>query len=373
MSGYDLKYTSSLNLMAKRLYGTSVPNSEPLYMSVDPGNSNTTDILDSSITGVADQAAQFRVNGGLQQQERMIYDKRRSLDRALLYSYQGANILKIIDGKKNNPVRALINPNKLKMDYDDKILSVGYEHGFKPGDVFEWVGTNTYWIIYLQELSELAYFRGDIRKCSHTISYTDEDGTHSTYAAIRGPVETKINSIQKYGVSVDNPNYSLNILIPKTKSNLEFFRRYSKFYFANLEEGAPDICWRVEAVNWISMPGVIEIVAVEYYSNKMEDRTELDDVGEVQAFALRSTPKEKSLDDQKLNGEKIIRPKKEYKYTAISAVEQKWSVLPGVPVKLRVDSTDSRTCYVTWMSGFSGQFDLYFGKHKKHITVESLF
>jgi hypothetical protein len=41
----------------------------------------------------------------------------------------------------------------------------------------------------------LAYFYGNIRKCSYQIAWTDEDGYHSTFAAVRGPVETKINFI----------------------------------------------------------------------------------------------------------------------------------------------------------------------------------
>jgi hypothetical protein len=43
----------------------------------------------------------------------------------------------------------LINPNKLKQDYDDKVVSVEYDYGFKPGDIFEWVGMGTRWLIYL--------------------------------------------------------------------------------------------------------------------------------------------------------------------------------------------------------------------------------
>ena len=35
------------------------------------------------------------------------------------------------------PVRALINPNKISQDYDEKIVSVGYEFNFQPGDIFE--------------------------------------------------------------------------------------------------------------------------------------------------------------------------------------------------------------------------------------------
>jgi hypothetical protein len=53
------------------------------------------------------------------------------------------------DAEDKKKVRALINPNKLKQDYDDKIISVGYEYNFKPGTIFEWKGTGTYWIVYL--------------------------------------------------------------------------------------------------------------------------------------------------------------------------------------------------------------------------------
>ena len=168
---------------------------------------------DPEIQGVVDQATRLRFNGGNKQQERMIKDKRRSLDRAVWNSYQAAEVVRT-DAENKKPVRALINPNKLKQDYDDKIISIGYEYNFKPGDTFEWLGTRSHWIIYLQDTTELAYFRGDIRKCSHQISWEDENGRHSTYAAIRGPVETKINFIQKHGISVDSPNYSLNILMP---------------------------------------------------------------------------------------------------------------------------------------------------------------
>jgi len=67
----------------------------------------------------------------------MIRDKRKSLDKATLYSYQGAWVKKVQDiknsGNENErsfPVRALINPDKNKFDYDDKIISIGFEHGF---------------------------------------------------------------------------------------------------------------------------------------------------------------------------------------------------------------------------------------------------
>ena len=152
------------------------------------------DVNGTNVENLHNQLARLGQHGGNRQQERMIQDKRRSLDRAVWYSYQAAEVVRN-EAEDRKPVRALINPNKLKQDYDDKIISVGFEYNFKCGDVFEWIGTDTYWIVYLQDLTELAYFRGDIRKCSHEIAWEDEDGLHKTYAAIRGPVETKINFI----------------------------------------------------------------------------------------------------------------------------------------------------------------------------------
>jgi hypothetical protein len=35
----------------------------------------------------------------------------------------------------------------------------------KPGDVFTWKKTNTHWLVYLQDLEEIAYFRAEIRRC----------------------------------------------------------------------------------------------------------------------------------------------------------------------------------------------------------------
>ena len=39
------------------------------------------------------------------------------------------------------------------------------------------------------------------------------------------------------------------------------------------------ICWRVEATDWISTPGILEISAVEYYVNEFEDDVENGVVG----------------------------------------------------------------------------------------------
>ena len=321
-------------------------------------------VLDTDIQGVNNQFVRLNHQGGNLQQNRMIKDKRRSLDRALVYSYQGADVRKI-DSTSDDYVRALINPNKLKQDYDDKIISVGYEHHFECGDIFEWKGTETYWLIYLQDLTELAYFRGDIRKCSHQINWEDENGKHSTYAAIRGPVETKINYIQKHGISVDTPNYSLNILLPKTADTLSYFQRYNKFYLADDEL---KVCWRIEAIDWLSMPGVLEINAVEYYANEFEDNLEDGTVGTLKTEPIN--PNNSFIEDT-IVGETFIKPKREYEYEYIGNLVGKWSVKENYPIEL---IQDEKKVKLRWLDTYSGQFDLiYAGCFKKTIVVQSLF
>ena len=101
----------------------------------------------------------------------MNQDKLRGLKKALLYSYQSATV-ELEDGRQ---FRALINHDKLKVDYQDKIISIPFKDiclnkpfsgqktpageqiiGMKAGDTFKWIPLHpefmepTYWIVFLQ-------------------------------------------------------------------------------------------------------------------------------------------------------------------------------------------------------------------------------
>ena len=364
-------------------------NSNLRLMNTRMGNLDLPHYKPDTVKGSVDMAKRLKSKGGFSQQDRMIRDKRHALDKATLYSYQGALVKKqlydfepVMDGvREADPVRALINPNKLKQDYDDKIISIGFEHDFKTGDVFEWCNTGTYWLIYLQDLTELAQFRGDIRKCSYEIEWDDENGRQRSYIALRGPVETKIDYIQKHGISVDNPNHSLNILMPKTTASLKRFKRYSKFYLQDLVEGEDNICWRVEAIDSFSTPGILEITAVEYYANEHEDDIENGKVG-----ALITKPIDPNVGTNSefvIIGETFIKPKKEYIYYIEGSLYGDWYIsnnkLPIIKESF-IDENGRSAIRLKWNNTFSGQFDLWYGDengplfdYKKTIVVESLF
>lgn len=240
------------------------------------------------MSGLENLKTRINYYGGRNQEKRMIKDMERTLRSALLYSYQSVTIaLMDEDGEfseKSQQFRAIINPDKNKGDYDDKILAVPYEDiclnaprqgtttqgrvpiNIKVGDVFEWVETGTKWIVYLQYLESDAYFRAEIRRCDQQ---TEVNGKkYWTY--IRGPMETSITWNQKGGVEWNDLNYSLVMYITKDENTVNYFHRFAK---VKIGEPGTDIVktWQTVAVNPYYGDGILQVYLDEYYENSIED------------------------------------------------------------------------------------------------------
>ena len=332
----------------------------------------------------------LEVQGGIHQEERMIKDKYRSFQRALKYSYQAASVSMVqrwnecisatpaaeAKGEQIEPIedaiRVLINPDRVKQDYDDKIISIGYEHGWGPGDVFKWRGNDTCWIIYLEELTEDAYFRGAIRRCKYRIKFKDQEGSwQSTWAAIRGPVETQIDSIQKNQVRIDRPNLSLNILLPRNPQTLYAFERYKEFLFAGRS-------WQVKAPDSISMRNIIEVAAEEYYIDKATDDVENEMKNGLVVEPFDPTPGIISG----IYGNAFIKPTIEEIYN-VEEDGGTWGIkapqgINCLPI-VSATSRDGKRFKVKWKgaNSFAPGFEITWDKENKHlvkkVVVESLF
>lgn len=217
-------------------------------------------------------------------ENRMIQDKVRSLDKALLYSYQGVTI-SLAD--KENPneftrdFRALLNPNKLNLDFDNKILSIPYkeiqlnaprvgkmseglvETGVKCGDVFYYPETDTYWIIYMQFLEERGYFRAEVRLCEKAFEI---DG-RIYHVYWRGPIEEAIDWKIKSGDIWNNLNYSAMMYVTKNVQTDEYFKRFTKIEI----DGK---MWETQVVNREAGEGILKIALKETYNNTIEKESQ---------------------------------------------------------------------------------------------------
>ena len=290
----------------------------------------------------------------------MVTNKLKSFHRALLYSYQSAWIKK--DAEDAEYVRALINPDKVKFDYDEKILSVDFKHGFQAGDTFEWQNTNTHWLILRQELSELAYFRSNIRRCQQLEVTNPETGEkENLWIAVRGPVETKINVIQKAGIVADVPNLSLIFYTKNTEMNRKIFDRYCKFAFAGRY-------WQVQAPDYISTPGILEVTAIENYECHGDEY-----------IIEQVDPNENIIEgDPFIEGDTFVKPLMTAEFH-LNGYEPsgKWALSltnenKNIDDVLEWSITDN-VLSVTWTAMVSGSYVVSYGELTKTIIVESLF
>jgi hypothetical protein len=133
--------------------------------------------------------------------------------------------------------------------------------------------------------------------------------------------------------------------MPKTKATLDYFKRYKKFYLQGDET-----CWRVEATDWISMPGVLEVVAVEYFANEDEDDIETGIVGGL--IEEVANPNDEAR--EKIIGETFIKVKTSYDYEFNGTLKAIWSVEKNCPVTLTVDPNDRRKISLKWEAAYSG-------------------
>lgn len=228
-------------------------------------------------------------SGGVNQQKRMIEDKLKSLKKSLLNSYQAETL--ILDDGRN--FRCLINPSKLKDEYDNKTLSVPFEDiclgvtnieneekkdiikkpdgkttesfekiPLKQGSVFEWKENGSYWLVHLQHLEEIAYFRAEIKKCNKEVQINKNK--YKVY--VRGSSVTKIDwTSRRNAFSWNDLNYDLLMLITNNEETNDFCHRFGLIYI-------DDLPYQIEAVDNISTDGIIQVALKEYYKNTIEDK-----------------------------------------------------------------------------------------------------
>lgn len=308
---------------------------------------------------------------GGNQEGRFQKDKLAGLRKALLYSYQAATAI-LADGRE---FRCLINPDKLKADYDNKIISIPYKDvclneqsesqlttsegmvdiNLKSGDIFEWKETGTKWLVYLQYLEEDAYFRAEIRRCKYEI---DLGNGKKTWAYVRGPVETTIQWNQKKGIVWNDLNYSVVLNVPKNADTLAFFHRFTKIK-VNGEN------YEVVAIDSFAADNIIEVHLKEYFSNNIEEQgQEWTELNKVQIESM-------------IQGETLVEPYGTYTYT-INILGGEWSTKDKSLEIVSIDNEGGSALVNIYVpSGRGKNTELYYtrgnAKYTLPITIDSLF
>lgn len=234
--------------------------------------------------------------------------------------------------------RCLINPDKLKEDYDQKILSIEYDSGMKEGATFYWNRTDTHWLVFLQQHTESAYFRAQIRRCNYEINVNE----NKYWVYLRGPVETSIIWRQKHKVEFNELNYSLLMYITKNEETLDFFERFKVMKIDGHN-------WRVSAKDIFSQNGIIEVYFEEFFDNEMED--EMIDI----------TPLPPSPEVPHITGPQVVEPwQKNIKYTLEGLSDDVTGEFVVSSSKVKIVEMTNTSCVIEILTGKGGNFNLLY-------------
>lgn len=295
--------------------------------------------------------------GGRKAEDRMINDKLRTLKKALLYSYQAATAI-LEDGRE---FRCLINPDKLKNDYDNKIISMPFYDiclnaekigtttmgeeptGLQVGDIFTWKETETDWLVYLRYLEEDAYFRAEIRQCSGEIEI---DG-RKYKAYVRGPVETTIKWNQKKGINWNTINYSRVAYIKEDSISAQLKR----FDIVKMDGNN----WEVQVVNRdTASDGILIVYLSEYYNNPIDEERQKQE----------QTLKDEIVENAIL-GDTIVYPYDIKEYT-IEVTGGQWAVSNK---NARIISAEDDKVKIEITTGRTGEVDLTYNYPSGEIVI----
>ena len=408
-------------------------------------------------SGLDKMSKRLSVFGGEDQWTRMRQDKLRSLKKALLASYQRAivqkydvkkdslanniisiitllqdnqelsdnqnNILKtledqytslaVIDDKysaryirsleeivdsltSTAPMfKALINHDKLKVDYEDKILSIPFREApedseeqidtdFHNGTVFKWVHghkeewtPDTYWIVYMQYSEETAYFRAEIRKADEQIQIIviDEDGNENTVSYrgwMTGPNETTALWNTKRGVVWNDMNYTKLLYITKDEDTLAYFQRFDRIII----NGKP---WEVQAYNenystsktGDFSSGIIRVALKETYTSADQFVKEIKDAEAAQIQAEAAYDAEHT--EARIDGPTAAHPYDILTYKAKNYEQpQDWYISDDSLVKVLDYTEDTLKLEVISKKANKEGFIVKYGQTSIQVPIEPL-
>ena len=292
--------------------------------------------------------------------------------------------------------RCLINHDKLKVDYQDKIISIpfmqpplGYiepiETNFHNGTVFKWVHGNkeewtpdTYWIVYMQYSEETAYFRAEIRKADEEIEIItiDDEGNENTvtyHGWMTGPNETTALWNVKKGVVWNDMNYTKLLYITKDEDTLAFFQRFDRIII----NGKP---WQVQAYNESystnkngdNESGIIRVALKETYTNTPQFVKQK--IQELDQQQIKKQEQDSLLTEPLIDGPAAAAPYDRLTYVAKNVEPAEWSVSDPSLARIVSVSEDKNTVIIDIVTGFSNEegFEISYGDLKMKVPIYSL-
>lgn len=304
--------------------------------------------------------------GGIEQEQRMNKAKLSSLKRALVYSYQAQTAI-LTDGRE---FKCLINHDRLKEDYDDKIISIPYEDrclnpgefrgiiadseikkiGMKVGDTFTWKETNSKWIVIQEILEENAYFRGTIRRAKDEVII---DG--KSYPAYIKRARYGDLWHTKEDISWSEMGYEVIMYVTADPVTRQFFHRFQKVKIK-------DRLWEVNMVDDMTSKTMLLVFMKETFTNNFYDHDNTN--------GGNSTENNQTPQGPHISGEDFGFPYDKLEFTIVGTDGGEWSVSDNK--KAKIEQQNSQRVALTIVASKKGDFTLFYKKEGQPIIEKKI-
>lgn len=185
-----------------------------------------------------------------------------------LDSAEGAEIFTVVEEGDTEEHRVIVRNLKDNWQQDTKYINAPNDVGFKTGHTVSWKRLNNMkWLIVWQDFNYSSFFKGEMFRASHLLSWRDENGViQRQWASVRGPVETKAKYDNVGGEYMGGrQNDTLEVWIGARDSHaVKSLARFDKIKVGTRT-------WRIVVRDDISNRHILRFSCIENFNNDYTD------------------------------------------------------------------------------------------------------
>jgi hypothetical protein len=190
-----------------------------------------------------------------------ILQMQKAFEEALAQSPSSEEVTIVEDPTGQHRLSLITQSKEPKWDQDVKNIAIPFSEQIDVGKTIDWIRTGYKYLVLTQNLTQKAYFSGQIEQCNFLLNWKDNSGnTYSQYVVVDGPKEKEDDFKKFFGLSVDEGSGVLLVLIGKTDGS-KILKRYDRII---LNEKA----WEIILINDMENDNIIRFALKENFVNK---------------------------------------------------------------------------------------------------------
>jgi hypothetical protein len=195
-----------------------------------------------------------------------ILQMQKAFEEALAQSPSSEEVVIVEDPTGQHRLSLITQSKEPKWDQDTKNIAIPFSEQIDIGKTIDWIRTGYKYLVLTQNLTQKAYFSGQIQQCNFLLNWKDNSGnTYSQYVVVDGPKEKEDDFKKFFGLSIDEGSGVLLVLIGKTDGS-KVLKRYDRII---LNEKA----WEIILINDMENDNIIRFALKENFVNKDIDDT----------------------------------------------------------------------------------------------------